>query len=195
MPSVAIEFDRAQLAAVISRLQGIKNGVPKLLMGAVNDTATQTKTRISSSIRDEANIKKKDLDPFIWVQPRATLTRPSAGVHLSKSSRIALKYFGARQTKVGITYQIMKAGPRKLALHAFGLDIPRLGGNVFRRKGPIGGKLAGRLPIIKLYGPSAWGVFVKSGMIVPVKEEAQALLNKNVASRANFLVLKANGKI
>lgn len=195
MPQISIEFSQSQLNSVADRLKGIPSGVGKALAGAVNDTAKQCKTRISSGIRDKVNLKKKDIDPEIVIYPLATEKKPSAKVTLSKSQRLGLNDFGARPTNAGVTYQILKGGGRKLAKSAFGLDMPRLGGQVFRRAGAVGGKLVPRLPIVKLKGPSPWGVFVKSGMVTPIKAETQQLLNKNLEQRVRYLVLKANGAI
>ena len=186
--SVYIDFDPKQLAAIETKLRDAKIKIPKVLAAAVNDTAKQEKVQISARIRERVNIKKKDIDKYISFS-RASAGNTSAVLKLSKSARIPLKYFGARQTKAGVTYRIDKGGGRKLAAGAFGPQIPRLGGQVFKRVGKS------RFPIRKLLGPSPWGVFVKSGMIRPTKTSIAANLRKNLERRAKFELLKKSGQI
>lgn len=193
MPSISVDFDKRQLAAVTKKLNDAKIKIPKVLAAAVNDTAKQEKVQVSKRIRDKVNIKKKDIDKHIHFS-RASAANPACVLRLSKSTRLGLKYFGARQTAKGVTYKIDKGGGRKRLPHAFGPGIARLGGQVYERKVESGKRVA-RLPIRKLQGPSPWGVFVKSGMLGPTKESIEANLRKNLDRRVKFELLKKSGRI
>ncbi len=64
---------------------------------------------------------------------------------------IPLRDYGARFTKRGVTYSITKGKKHFLPM---GFRSEALGGShVFRRERVAGGKLAGRLPIEKRFGP------------------------------------------
>lgn len=190
MGAITVSVDAHKLDLITKQLSEIKNGVPKALVGAVNDTTRQTVTQISKAIRERVNIKKADIDKHIK-KTHATPARMSARITLSESKRLGLKYFGAKQDKRkggGVRYQIDKRGGRKLIPGAF-IGSARLGEQVFKR---VGKK---RFPIRKLQGISPWGAFVMSGMRRKTQTEAQALLEKNLDRRVNFLLLKQSGAI
>ncbi len=207
---LTVSLDQSKLAALQRRLRGIKNGVAKTLAGAANDTAKHTRTSISRSIRDRIKIKKRDIDKHIKIRTaNSNDTRPTATVTLSKSRRIGLQYFGAKQIGTraayrraknstnanflgggGVTYSI----GRKFAPGAFmgpkpGVKADSLYGGVFIRVGK------GRLPIKKLKGPSPWGVFVKAGLKTETLIEGKAEFDKNIERRVKYLLLKSKGVI
>lgn len=210
MPEVLIQFNPAQLAAIQGRLAGIKNGVPQALAGAINDTAKQERTQISKKIRERFNVKKRDLDKRISIT-KATQRKISGGIHIEKSKRLGLQYFGAKQvgstkratvkrvaTKLG-TSQLktrgggvmaaIEKGKRRLYLGAFMGPYPgalavKLHGGVFQRDGKS------RLPIHKLFGLSPWGMFLRGGMLPPSVKETETLLYKNVFDRVRWLMLQ-----
>src|SRR6185369_12937553 len=110
---IAIEFSRRQLNAAESQLSFIANGLNKALSGAINDTAKSVKSAMSRRIREKVNIKKSDIDRNISISPKATPARLRSGIHLSKTKRLSLAYFGAREVKAGVSYKIDKSGSRK----------------------------------------------------------------------------------
>lgn len=185
MPEVlTIKVDPASLSDVKQSLRENPVRLQKAVAGALNDTATHARSEISKRIREKVNIQKKDLDPSISIT-RATPDNLAAVVTLAKGKRLPLKYFGARQTAQGVTYQIDKSGPRKLIAHAF--IVPSLGGNVFvRKQNPSTGKLFGHLPIRKPEGVSPYAVFVKGGMPELTKEDAASFLDKRLAHRLQY---------
>ena len=118
----------------------------------------------------------------------------SAVLSLEKSKRISLKEFGARQGKKGVSYKIDKASGRKTVVGTFvgpkvGLTSVKLRGHVFKRKGKS------RLPILKLKGPSPWGVIKKNNRAAAVKKKLQEELRKQMAERLRYQKLKASGAI
>ena len=118
----------------------------------------------------------------------------SAVLSLEKSKRISLKEFGARQTGKGVTYKIDKTGGRKTVVGSFvgprvGLTSVKLRGHVFKRKGKS------RLPVVKLHGPSPWGVIKKNKRVLAVKKKLQEELKKQMAERLRYQKLKASGAI
>lgn len=188
---VVLQVSFINAARAKRKLAHIAGGFNKAMLGAINETADETKTAMSRGIRDLINIKKKDLDKRIRVV-RATKKVLAAGIRMSASRkhRIGLGRFGARQTAKGVTYSIRKGGGRTLIPGAFGPDIPRLGHHVFVRAGKS------RLPIIgPLKGPSPWQVFVDAGLPATTRAEAQAALHKNLDQKVKFLLLKADGKV
>jgi hypothetical protein len=208
--SIEITIDRTKLDEVRRRLDGIKGAFERATVGAVSTTSRRLVTFISSGIRDEVNVKKKDIDPYLR-GTKATKYQKSARakVILSESDRISLKDFGAKVIKKskparnanlhtmttlqrmklagGVRYQVNRRGGKKLIRDAF--IPPRLGGHVFRRAG------LERLPIVKLFGPSPWGVFVASGMKPRVKGKAEELLYHELDRRVHFELLKYFGEV
>lgn len=183
-----ITIDPRTLRKLEATLTQTPQRIPREVAIAINDTARTQKTAISNAIRQRIALKKADIDPYLKFT-RATPTILSSRLTLSKSERIPLKRFGAKQTKRGVTYRIAKSDPRQRRPDAFGPDITRFGGHVFRRAGDK------RLPIVKLFGPSPWGVFVKAKLTGPIKRDTQALLHKNIERRIKFILLKQAGTI
>lgn len=191
---ITITIDARSLARMKQELEQKPKLMRRELVRCINDTARHSRTEISSRIRERVNIKKKDIDKHIKVD-LADGDHLEATVTLEKTARIPLKYFGARQTKKGVTYKISKGpappknakrrtgknGGKERIPDAFGPKIPRLGGNVFKRAGKK------RLPIIKLLGPSAWGVFHKHGLREPTVEENRAFFRRRIEQRLKYL--------
>ncbi|MCP4591821.1 MAG: hypothetical protein GY842_13880 [bacterium] len=183
---VDIQVDEAQLRDVEQLLRDVPRGTEKAVVGATNDTAKKVKTRMSKAIRDRVFIKKKDIDKHLRVR-RATSGHPSATIVLSKSKRLGLQRFGARQIKKGVTYRISRTEGRSRIEGAF--IVKSRGGHVFKRKG------ASRLPIGIRRGPSAWGVFLVADLGKQIEADAAQLLHDAVDRRVKFLLLKKAGKV
>lgn len=168
----------------------------KILRGAVHDTAKQLRTHISGRIRDHVTIKKQDVDQYIRI---FRYTGAQARVSISESQRVPLKYFAARQNKVGVTYKIKKTEARQTAPSAF--LVAKLGGHAFRRFGQRirqrGGRYAGQLrqKIVRLHGPSPWAVFRAAGLEPDALQAGESLLQKNLDRRTNLLLLRLAGKV
>lgn len=176
---LTVSVDPTQISDLKARLVKKPGQIMDAVAGAINDTAKHAEVFANQQIRKRLNVKKDVVDKVIsrtWATPK----KPQAVVTVSETARIALKDFDARQTNKGVTYRIEKGGPRKRISDAFGPDIPRLGGNVFRRVGKS------RLPIKKLFGPSPWGVYVKAGMPRLTKEESDRFLQNRLDHRLQY---------
>lgn len=199
---IVITLDKASLESATQALLSIRANLPKEVATAINETAKSGVGKVAEKIFKRINIKLSDIKKRVKVFPKANTQSLVAGVNLSKSDRIPLKYFGARQVAEGVAYKIERTGGRKVVPSAFGPDgflggrgargragIARLGFNAFRREGKP------RLPIVKLHGPSPWGVFVKAGLTEPTAGELRLEATKKLNDRVRFLTLKAQGKI
>lgn len=178
--AVTMKIDSESLNRLGSMLSGVKGGLEKAIARASARVAKQGVTLISSNIREQVNIKKKELDKRVLHAKQKGKTGQT--VTLEYTPRFPLKYFGAKQTKKGVTYRIPKSGKKSLARSAFGPEIPRLGGQVFRRVGKS------RLPIQPLFGVSPWGTFVVNKMLEPTKQKLQKQFALRVMSEARNLI-------
>ncbi len=184
-----LTVDIQGLDEVKRMLQGIPGRLRPAVVRALNDTAKQTRTALSKSVRDRVKIKKKDLDPYFTIKLAHPTSTPSAVIRIKKSARIPLRDFGARQAKSGkggVTYQIAKTGGRKRIKDAF--IVESMGGHVFRRKGKA------RFPVSKLQGVSAWGVVRVNKMDEQAVRDGQALLRRNLMRSVKYELLRAEGK-
>jgi hypothetical protein len=192
MINVAIPGNKlAELRKALGDAQG---KIKKELATAINATSKKAKSEISKQVRDELAVTKKVIDTQISVGGKASAASLGSSVKLKKSSRIPLREFGARQTSKGVSYKVSKTQGRKTVAGAFqgpkpGVMKASWRGRVFKR---VGKK---RLPIVQLYGPSPWGVFVKRQQVGPTGAVIQAELAKQIDRRIRFLLLKASGKI
>lgn len=138
--------------------------INKAVSRSLNRTARFVFTEGSRKIRQHYNIKAGDIKKALVVDKRevgkvsikkASMHNPKAVIEIY-GSPIPFKYFGARQTKKGVTVKIKKGGRRTLILHAF------LGGNIaIRVKRGRRGKWS-----YKIVHLSKWGgghVFIRKG--------------------------------
>ncbi len=202
MAEVLVAFNQRQLDDAKQFLASVKDGVPKAMAGAINDTAANTKVDMSRRIRERVNIKAAAIKEHLKISPHALPSKLMSGVHLYKSDRIFLKEFGAKQIGSGVTYKIEVGGARKTILHAFGPKIEKLGYQVVTRTGRFHiaktGRYAGkRREIVSVgkRGTEAVSVFIRHNMIQPTEKKTADDLEKNLNQRIKFLLLKQAGAI
>lgn len=190
---IELKGTRASLGRLDRVLARAGKDVNKLLVTAVNDTAKQVRTRMSTKIRDHVNIKKKDVDQHIKFAKAEAV--PATVIKLSETARFPLKYFGAKANSRGVTYRIKKGSGRQFVPGAFGppggkrTGIARLGFHVYRREDKS------RLPIRKLFGPSPYGVFKENNLLGSTVDEGNLLLQRNIDRRLNLMLLRMEGKV
>lgn len=189
-----ITIDPGQIAAMKKAIEDTGRSLRKELAVACNATAAKGKSIIAKQIGKELATPQKNIRATISQSKKAKDTDISATLEVRKDRRISLKEFGARQTKAGVSYKISKSKGRKTVPGAFQGPKPgsinvRTKGNVFKRVGKS------RLPIVKLMGPSSWGVFVVGKKQGPSVPEIEAELKKQIDRRIRFIALKASGTI
>ena len=189
-----VTIDPGQIAAMKAAIENTGRNLRKELAVACNATAAKGKSLIAKQIGKELATPQKNIRATISQSKKAKDSDISATLEVRKDRRISLKEFGARQTKKGVSYKISKTRGRKSIPGSFqgprpGLINVRTKGNVFKRVGKA------RLPIVKLYGPSSWGVFVVGKKQGPSVTEIEAELKKQIDRRIRFIALKASGTI
>jgi hypothetical protein len=211
---LGIQLDQVQIANAQKMLREVPGGIKRAVIRAGNETIKEAKTQISTLVRKHINIKKRDVDRYIdvhhrmkWVGGQAT-----GKVVVLYDKRLGLKYFGARQTKSGVTVRIRPGGARTTIKDAFMPTAYSLGGHVYGRRGarkrPRVKKLKrsmkvstkGRkvsyawpdLPIAVMRGASVWGVMKKNDLLEPVRQEMQRDFHKNLLQRVDYELMRFN---
>jgi len=150
---------------------------------AINATARKTINMLSKEIGKELATPQKAIKTTIKVASKASQNKLGATVRQRPTSRLSLKEFSARQTKKGVSYRVSKSQGRKTLAGAFIVD--KIGGHAFKRK------TKSRLPIVKLQGPSPWGVTVKNKLDQLVaKRDVEPELIKQVERRIRAINYK-----
>jgi hypothetical protein len=191
---IGIEIDAKQLKRLREATGRAKKNFSKELAAAINATAKKTRLNIGRDIRKTVNLKKDITEKQIKLAVTATAETPRAVVSLSKSNRLGLQHFGGRQDKRGVSYKVAKQGGRKRVTGAFmgpkpGQLAPKLYGGVFKRAGST------RLPIVKLYGVSPFGAYVKNDFqdveVVFISKGLQSQIER----RIKLNILRASGLV
>lgn len=174
---------------MVKDLEALVKNLPREMSIVSGKTARRGKSIIAKEVATELAVPQKVIRAQVTSRK---VGKTGAATHLSKSKRIPLRDFKARQTKKGVSYKISKTGGRRMIAGAF--QGPRPGqhqwsGRVFIRKGKK------RLPIQQLFGPSPWGVFVKKKKDRATKQKLHAELRKQIAERLRYRKLKASGAI
>ena len=185
--SVGIRIDEPRLRRFKAAIEGTTRQLRKELRIAVDTTAKRGLSISAKEIAKELKMPQKDIKAALKVV-RGSADDLTATIELRKDSRINLRSFGARQTKKGISYRISRSGKDKgFVPSAF--QIHKFGKRVFKRL------FKARKPIIQLFGPSPWGVFLKGKKIQPARDAVEVELKKQVDKRIRFITLKKTGVI
>lgn len=202
---LSVQADLAQIERIFWALGMGASQMRGLVAKAINDTGKGRRGGrrgmrqiIGEKIRERVAIRKRDIDPYIGFS-EATAGNLVGVLKISESKRLPLKYFTTRATK-SVRYRIGVDEPPKTLPGAFFID--KFDGNVYKRLRQIApgtkslrfGPNKSEFPVVKMLGPSPWGVFVKSGMEGDTVIEAGELLCKNLQERLRFALLpKAPG--
>ena len=164
-------------AAELRRALGVeaKKKLAREISTAVNATARKVVGMWAKEIGKELAVPQKDIKTTIAIVKKATRQQLSSTVRQKPTSRLSLKRFSARQTNKGVSYRISKSEGRKTIKGAF--IQPSLGGHVYRRQGKA------RLPIVKLDGPSPWGVTQRQKLDEIIAKEVRPELIKQIDRR------------
>lgn len=130
---------------------------------AVARVSTSIIARQSRDMAAVVNLKVGAIKGSIVTRQKPTDSVPRV-VHEVRSRGIPLRDFnGTRQTRKGLSVQVLKRGPRTV-LHAAFL-VAKFGRNAFGRAARSGDRYGtphvGRLPLRKLYGPTVLSQYVK----------------------------------
>jgi hypothetical protein len=185
--NMIVKIDDSQIRRMKAAIEGTGRKLRKELAVACNATAARCKNIVAKNIGKELAISQKVIKTAVSVGRKANEANISTHVDVAKDGRINVGYFGARQTKTGVSYRVSKTAGRVSAPGAF--VIRKYDGKVYKRKGKQ------RFPITGIYGPSPWGVHVKGKKSVVSAAETQVVLKGQVERRIRFLLLKQSGTI
>lgn len=161
-----------------TEIKRIKSATNKATLSTTNKLAQQGLTEARKTIREEYNIKLRDITTnskgkrVTYYERAKVLSEPASIVGLEQG--ISLGKFGARQKKEGVAVQVKKGSVPKVIKHAFGPKIPRLGKGVFTRRNPNDLTVSKRLPIFRLYGPGAAVMMNNKKVLASVKAFVRA---------------------
>ena len=174
--SVRIQHDAREVEKM---LRGLKNGANKVLVRAINKTATPVKRVALRSMAKDLRLTQKSvaksvkLDRATWRLKRATIT--------VTGRRIPIIDFGARQVKKGVTYK-GRGGGRKLIPGAYIATMESKG--VFKRIGRERG------PNRELLGPSPQYVFVRHHIRKAMDAKASTEWDKHIRHELKYFLSK-----
>lgn len=114
---VELKVDQATLKELENTLRHIPKGAPKALSRSINKGLTGGRTEMVKATREILNVKAKKVRDQIKIK-KASVSRLS-GIMTSKGQPLNLINFGARQTKKGVSVQVLKKNPRETIPHAW----------------------------------------------------------------------------
>lgn len=198
--SLDIEISRIDMLKAEALLIGVKNGREKVTARAVNKTLAGVRTDSVNEISKVITANKKIIRKAFSIY-RASPRKLTARVE-SRGEPLGLIHFRARQTKKGVTAQVLKKKPRKLYKGAFIATIKNAE-NVFWRKyheAPSRPPRPGvkyrrlpkkyRLPIQRLTGPRIPDIMGKPATLKRIQAKANERLKKNLKHELDYMLSK-----
>ncbi len=172
-----VTIDTEQIERATAILREIPGGVEKAQSRAINRALAATRTQVVKSIREEYNVKTRDVRETIKIH-KATPTNPAGSV-TSTGSMIPLIKFGPRPSTPGTggpgrpdLRVSVKKGESKTNPGAFVARMKSGALGVYRRK------TAKRHPIEQLYGPAIPIMAGAADVAMEIEEKAQAIVGQ-----------------
>jgi hypothetical protein len=133
---------------------------------AVKRTGTTIIAKQSRAIVETVNLKVGTVKKELRTVQQPTAKQPRVVFEVKQRGVPLGEFIGTRQTKKGVSVQVLKGKPRQVLGAAFGAKSK--GGAYFGRvaKGTkkYGSPHVGRLPIAKLYGPNVLSQYIKEAI-------------------------------
>ena len=178
-------FDRLQELTKIGFSAGKIRGS---VYTVINQVARDSISPAAKEVVKHLNVKQAIAKEPIRVTKKAKRGSLLAVVTVSKKRRPSLKRFKLKATnkkknKKGISYEIEKGKKRTFAR---GMVLDHFNGHAFVN---VGGR-----KIVKLHGPSVWGVFKKQNIEQPVKDQIRERLTYRIDKFIKDQIRKYNFK-
>ena len=206
---IAVEIDTTQLQQLAAATRAAGKSFTGQLRAAINEVSKKAKLDMGRIVRDHVLLSKKTSEEDISLS--VDMASMQAVLRLgkyrgTKSGRLGLRHYKAKQDKRGVSYRISKFEAKKRIEGAF--QGPKPGvvkmswkGNVFVRQGAkriaSKGRHQGkqRQPIVQKMGVSPLGVYLKNDLAGPQAMAISAILRDKLARRINQNILRAKGLI
>lgn len=188
------QVDKAQITKLSATLKGDAKKIKREVAIAINAVGKKTEAMMAKEVGKELATPQKNIKKAIYLRSKATPAHLGTTVSVPKAKRLPLRDFNPRQNRTGVSYKVSKTKGRGFVAGAFqgpkpGVIKASWRGNVFKRTGKS------RLPIIKLKGPSVWGVVVKGDTAKVVASHSRDELKFQIDRRIRFQILKQRGAI
>jgi hypothetical protein len=183
-----IDIDSQSLASVKKVIESLGASIRKELNIAVSETTRQVRIKASRKLKEVIPVPVKVLKKAIAVSKKSDVSNLTSEILMIEGYPIPLKYFGAKQTKKGVTHK--NAGVEKsrgLLPNAF--VVNRFRGNVYQRTTKQRG------PLAQQKGPAPSEYYKSAGVTDLALDTARDQLPKQINERIRFLTLKAQGQL
>ena len=197
---LTVHVDQQSLLSMRTVLYGLTDAIPKITQMAVNKTLTGVRTDATNEVSKVVTPKKTTIRNAIAVK-KMSVADASAYVRCAGRA-LGLIHFAARQTKKGVTVQVLRSEGRKLVKHAFIAAMKSGHKGVFWRqwsgvRKPYNPRKAYgrmpasyRLPITELKSLAVPEVLGHPPTMAAVLKLAQPRLDKNMDDALNYYIGK-----
>jgi len=187
MTSLKLEMDPGDIAKVRLMLGALSKSGDTVIKQAVNKTLTGVRT-------DTTNEVSKVITPTkTKIRSTITVNKMSAGDGNAfvkcKGGPLNLINFKARQTKKGVTVQVLKSGGRSLLKHAF-IQTMKNGAKLVMWRKRVNGKMVARYPIKALTSMAIPDVMGHKPTMDEILSLADIRLKKNLNDRLDYELSK-----
>lgn len=201
---MSINIDTSALEQVHDLVRGIQDGYKKVLVGAINTTATTVKVQAAARIGNELNLKAARIKQDFTID-KANYTKLTGSVRAT-GEPVGLVNFAAKQTQKGVTVKVLKSSGRSLLRHAYIAKGKGGKDHVWWRSTPRNqlptpkrfpvGKIAPKVPwpkfgakytgpIERLTGPRVEDIYAKDSVLEPIETQAAHLFVQNVGKKTD----------
>lgn len=183
--SITFKLDALQVRSLQRRLDGVVRDIDKATVSGINDTVKQLRTQVKKEARKHFAAKAKYIMRRTWTQ-KAKRGKARGAVYFGTRHKLPLRAFPKRQTRKGVSVQVLKGGKRTMYGGAFIVKGqrktetsrgPRYDVGVFRREG------RDRLPIKRVDGINPYGLIKRTGIFPKLRTKAPRMLEKNIQKR------------
>lgn len=187
--TVTITTDDAKERDLAALLDGIANGVPRVISGAINKVLPKARTGFVRAVRERVALTAGAVRDRIAIR-RATVRELTGLVVITRKGVPLSEYKPRWSLRAGVTVQVRKGAVAERFPESFIRTLSSGHKGVFRRR-LVGGKRVPRLPIDERFGPTVEGVVEGApGLLEEQIELASEDLDRQIDSQVDRLLAR-----